>query len=156
MKSPFPYRINYAFLIAAIAVGLDIFFHATLTTPMESFDYFAVKFLIGFSVTILFLDWPSRSDGLPSAFFRGFRQTLVPAVVFTFLMSLYYRWWEFLSGVPYGLRPPDIIFIDRSNPYIFALGWFLAHSVFYLIGWWLASRWLGKPKQNSSPSLNNL
>ncbi len=148
MKSPFPYRINYAFLVAALAVGLDIFFHAALTEPMESFDYFAVKFLIGFSVTILFLDWPKRSDGTSFGFFQSFKKTLIPAAVFTLLMSLYYRWWEFLSGVPYGVRPPDIIFIDRANPYVFALGWFLAHSIFFLIGWFISNKWLGKPSQD--------
>ena len=134
--SPFPYKINVAVTVALIAVGLDVLFHATLTTPMESFDYFAVKVLIGFFVATIFLNWPtSRTTGKEINFFgKNLWWTLIPAILFTFLMSLYYRWWEYLSGVPYGIRPPDIVFIDRNNTFLFALSWFIAHSVFFLMG----------------------
>ena len=146
MKSPFPYAINYAFVVAFVAVGCDVIFHITLTEPMESFDYFAVKFLIGFSVTTLFLNWPRMQSGRQLPFYTGMSWSLVPAALFTLLMSLYYRWWEYLSGVPYSIRPPDILFIDRSNTFLFAFSWFIGHSIFYLIGVLVANALLGKPK----------
>lgn len=148
MKSPFPYQINFAFLVGFIAVGLDVIFHITLTEPMESFDYFAVKFLIGFSVTTIFLNWPSINGKKPD-FYNNFLLNLIPAALFTFFMSLYYRWWEYLSGVPYGVRPPDIIFIDRSNTFLFALSWFIAHTIFYLIGSYVSKKLV--KKQDISP-----
>lgn len=148
MKSPFPYQINFAFVTAFVAVGLDVLFHATLTTPMESFDYFAVKFLIGFSVTTVFLNWPSMENGKKLDFYNNFKLNLIPAAIFTFLMSLYYRWWEYLSGVPYGIRPPDIIFIDRHNTFLFASAWFIVHTIFYLIGSYVAK------KLNKNKNLN--
>ncbi len=144
--SPFPYKINFAVVVSLVAVGLDVLFHATLTTPMESFDYFAVKVLIGFFVTTIFLNWPaSKVTGKQVDFYGGnFAWALIPAALFTFLMSLYYRWWEYLSGVPYGIRPPDILFIDRSNTFLFASSWFLAHSVFYLVGVGIAKLFVRK------------
>ncbi len=144
MKSPFPYQINFAFVTALIAVGLDVLFHATLTYPMESFDYFAVKFLIGFFVTTVFLNWPPVHGGRKIDFFSNISLNLIPAALFTFLMSLYYRWWEYLSGVPYGVRPPDIIFIDRNNTFLFAASWFIGHSLFYLIGSYVARKGIKK------------
>ena len=134
--NPFPYKINVAAVVALVAVGLDVLFHITLTNPMESFDYFAVKILIGFFVTTIFLNWPaSKKTGKTIDFFgSNFAWALIPAILFTFLMSLYYRWWEYLSGVPYGIRPPDIVFIDRNNTFLFALSWFIGHSLFYLVG----------------------
>jgi|GEM_PF-1710180 len=143
---PFPHRINFAFLVALIAVGLDVLFHITLTEPMESFDYFAVKFLIGFTVTTIFLDWPPMASGRVIAFYESFWPMLVPAAFFTFFMSLYYRWWEYLSGVPYGVRPPDITFVDRDNTFLFALAWFIAHSIFYLVGVYVTKRLIGSPQ----------
>ena len=138
MKSPFPYKINFAFVTAFVAVGLDVLFHITLTTPMESFDYFAVKFLIGFSVTTVFLNWPPMDNSKKIDFYNNFGLNLIPAALFTFFMSLYYRWWEYLSGVSYGVRPPDILFIDRNNTFLFASSWFIAHTIFYLIGSFVA------------------
>ena len=152
MKSPFPYQINFAFVVAIIAVGLDVLFHATLTYPMESFDYFAVKALIGFFVTTIFLNWPSFANGRKIDFFSGF-WNLIPAILFTFFMSLYYRWWEYLSGVPYGIRPPDIIFINRNNTFLFALSWFIGHSVFYLIGSYIAKKGLKKNPAALTPDI---
>lgn len=146
--NPFPYKINFAFVVAAIAVGLDVLFHITLTKPMESFDYFAVKALIGFFVTTIFLNWPALSNGRMIDFYgKNMAWTLIPAIVFTFLMSLYYRWWEYLSGVPYGVRPPDIVFVDRNNTFLFALSWFIAHSIFYLVGSFVAKKTLKRGVQ---------
>lgn len=147
MRSPFPYKINFAFLVAIVAVFCDVVFHIFLTEPMESFDYFAVKVLIGYFVTSVFLDWPRMASGRILPFFSSFWWTLIPAGIFTFLMSLYYRWWEYLSGVPYSVRPPDIAFINREDTFLFAFTWFIGHSLFYLIGWFVATRVLGKPQR---------
>lgn len=154
MKSPFPYQINFAFVVALVAVGLDVIFHITLTEPMESFDYFAVKFLIGFSVTTVFLNWPPMASGKKMDFYNRFTLNLIPALLFTFFMSLYYRWWEYLSGVPYGVRPPDIIFIDRNNTFLFALAWFIGHTIFYLVGSYMAKKLV--KNNESSPSKTTL
>ncbi|MEK7567410.1 MAG: hypothetical protein AAB513_00630 [Patescibacteria group bacterium] len=148
----FPYKINFALVVSLVAVGLDILFHITLTNPMESFDYFAVKCLIAFFVTTIFMNWPVLESGKIINFFSGF-WVLIPASIFTFLMSLYYRWWELLSGVPYGVRPPDITFIDRDNTFLFALSWFIGHSIFYLVGVWIAKR-TARPTTGTTPALN--
>ncbi len=148
----FPYKINFAFVVAIIAVGCDVLFHKFFTHPMESFDYFTVKCLIAFFVTTIFLNWPALVDGTKRKFYSS-AWIIVPASLFTFLMSLYYRWWEFLSGVPYGIRPPDIDFINRDNTFLFALSWYIGHSIFYLIGVWVAKK-TTKPTSTEEMELN--
>ncbi|HEY4486779.1 MAG TPA: hypothetical protein VJB70_03565 [Candidatus Paceibacterota bacterium] len=136
---PFPPKINFAIITATIAVGLDITFHSLFTEPMESFDYFSVKWLLGFFVTTIFLNWSLNIGRL----LKNIPAVLIAAGSFSFLMSLYYRWWEFVSGIPYGIRPPDIVFIDRSDVLLFAGSWFLGHSLFYLTGIFVARRFSG-------------
>ena len=126
---PFAPKINFAIIAATVAVGLDVTFHIFFTEPMESFDYFAVKWLVGFFVTTLLLNW---SETKPV--FRNPWAILIGAATFSFIMSLYYRWWEFMSGIPYGIRPPDVLFIDRSAIFFFALTWFISHSTFFIVG----------------------
>lgn len=119
-------------LVAVVAVGLDLLFHSVLTNPMETFDYFVVKALLAFLVATLFLNWRVSAGDIANTSNRGL--TIWFSAGFSFLMSLYYRWWEYFSGVPFSVRAPDIIFLDRSNVLLFAGTWFLAHALFFLIG----------------------
>ena len=132
---PFAPKINFAIIAATVAVGLDVIFHLFFTEPMESFDYFAVKWLLAFFVTTIFLNWSETKLLIKNPW-----AILIAAASFSFLMSLYYRWWEFMSGVPYGIRPPDIIFIERMDVWLFAASWFMGHTLFYVAGIFLAAK----------------
>lgn len=125
-------KVIMAFLIAVVTVGLDWLFHITLTEPMETFDYFVVKTLLAFLVATLFLNWRVAAEDMVNISKRSL--ILWFSAGFSFLMSLYYRWWEYFSGVSFSVRAPDIVFLDRSNVIFFAGSWFLAHTVFFLVG----------------------
>ena len=129
-------HIKASIVVATITVALDWTFHKTLTAPMETFDYFTVKWLLAFFVSTVSFNWLKNEPGS----LRGVRLTLVFAAVFSFLMSLYYRWWEYFSGAPYSARAPDIIFLDRANVILFAGTWFAAHALFFLVGVWVARK----------------
>lgn len=117
-------KIKAALIIAIITILLDFSFHKTLTEPMESFDYFTIKFLLAFFVATFFINWPKQN----------WKWVIIFASTTSFLMSLYYRWWEFFVGVSYGERAPDIIFLDRNNLILFSGTWFLSHATFFVIG----------------------
>ena len=121
-----------ALVIAVVAVGLDLLFHIILTNPMETFDYFAVKTLLAFLVATLLLNWRVAAEDASNVHKRSL--ILWFSAGFSFLMSVYYRWWEYLSDVPFSVRAPDIIFLDRGNVIFFAGTWFLAHAVFFFVG----------------------
>lgn len=125
-------KVKMASIIGVVAVGLDLLFHITLTNPMETFDYFVVKALLGFLVATLFLNWRVGAEDISNTHNRSL--ILWFSAGFSFLMSLYYRWWEYFSDVPFSVRAPDIIFLDRSNIIFFAGAWFLVHAGFFLVG----------------------
>lgn len=108
------HKVKSALIIATTTFALDALFHKFLTEPMESFDYFTVKWLLAFFVATLYLNFSTDSG-----FWRGWKAVVLFSSVSSFLMSLYYRWWEFFSKVPYGERAPDIIFIDRTQILLF-------------------------------------
>lgn len=134
----FSTKVRMALIIAVVTVALDLLFHITFTKPMETFDYFMVKFLLAFLMATLFLNWRVgvgdasniRNKGLILWFSAGF----------SFLMSLYYRWWEYFSNVQFSVRAPDISFLNRSDVVFFAGTWFLAHALFFFIGIIIARR----------------
>ena len=123
-------KVRISFIVATVTVALDWIFHRTLTNPMETFDYFTVKWLLAFFVITVFVNW-SDNESSP---IKNNRVLLIFAAVFSFLMSLYYRWWEYFSNVPFSSRAPDIIFLDRSNIILFAGTWFVAHALFFVVG----------------------
>ncbi len=103
---------------------------------MESFDYFTVKWLLAFFVATLFVNRPTfilgaKQHYLHNAIFAG---------IFSFLMSFYYRWWEFAMGTPFGSRAPEINFIAPDNMVPFVIVWFLAHASFFFAGLWVANK----------------
>ena len=125
-----PPKVKASLIIATVTVALDWIFHKTLTNPMESFDYFTVKWFLAFFIGTVFINW--RNDkSLPMS---SNRLLLIFAAVFSFIMSLYYRWWEYFSNVPFSSRAPDLIFLDRSNVILFAGTWFIGHALFFVIG----------------------
>lgn len=126
-----PSKVRVSLIVATMTVALDWIFHKTLTNPMETFDYFTVKWLLAFFVATVFVNWHNNKTPLPMT---STRILLIFAAVFSFLMSLYYRWWEYFSNVPLSSRAPDIIFLDRSNVILFAGTWFIAHALFFVIG----------------------
>jgi len=143
MNKKFPYNLSFALIVGSVAVILDVVFHVLFTDPMETFDYFAVKALLGFFVATFLISWPTEER---RTCFKIFPM-MTAAGVFSFLMSLYYRWWELLMNVPYGRRAPDLIFMDRSNTLLFGASWFLGHALFFLIGIWFARKMLRDPEE---------
>lgn len=136
-------NVKAALVIATITVALDWTFHWTLTSPMETFDYFTVKWLLAFFMATIFLNWPPKeARSLGNA-----PQAVVFAGVFSFLMSLYYRWWEYFSRVPFSVRAPDIVFVNRESVVLFAGTWFVAHSLFFLIGIFVARKFVNDTRQ---------
>ncbi|MEK7175382.1 MAG: hypothetical protein AAB693_01085 [Patescibacteria group bacterium] len=92
----FSKKVKLASIIGLVAAGLDLLFHATLTEPMETFDYFVVKALLGFLVATLFLNWQVGAEDTSNI--NKFNLVLIASGGFSFLMSLYYRWWEFFRS----------------------------------------------------------
>ena len=119
-----------------VAVTLDYTWHIFATTPMETFDYFVVKVFLGFIVATLFLNWRVAAEDVSNIYNNI--GVLWASAGFSFLMSLYYRWWEFFSNVPFSIRAPDILFLSRENVVLFAGVWFAAHGSFFLVGLLLA------------------
>lgn len=119
-----------AFLVALITFLLDFTFHWLFTNPMESLTYFVIKFLLAFFVAVgLFSLKKLRSTAQ-----KRIGLSAAAALIFSTLMSVYYRAWElFEAGVPFGSRAPDIIGIT-SYSFLFAAAWWLAHASFFVIG----------------------
>lgn len=125
-------KVKMAAVAGLVTVGLDLSWHLAATNPMETFDYFVVKGFLGFLVATVFLNWRVAAEDVSNMY--NWRLVLWAAAGFSFLMSLYYRWWEYFSGVPFSVRAPDIVFVDRGNVILFGGVWFLAHGLFFLIG----------------------
>lgn len=117
--------------MAVVTDGIDFIFHYFLTKPMESLTYFVIKFLLAFFVaTALF--------GLKSWLIQGNKKwfmTVLFGLIFSTLMSVYYRAWELGEArVPFGSRAPDIIGIARDNIFLFSGAWWLGHASFFIVG----------------------
>ncbi|HLC46166.1 MAG TPA: hypothetical protein VJI75_00330 [Candidatus Nanoarchaeia archaeon] len=120
-----------ALLTAVITVLMDFLFHYFLTDPMESLTYFVIKFLLAFFIaTALFSSaWAVRSAVL------RWHHLAIASLIFSTLMSVYYRAWELLEAyAPFGSRAPDIIGISHDNLLLFSGVWWLGHAAFFAIG----------------------
>lgn len=114
-----------------ITDAVDFVFHFFLTNPMESLTYFVIKFLLAFFVATglftlkFYYDQPTkRIFTIP-----------VAGLIFSTLMSVYYRAWELgEAGVPFGSRAPDILGIARDNLLLFSGTWWLGHATFFILG----------------------
>jgi len=113
-------------IVAIITLMLDFTFHLLFTRPMETLTYFVIKFLLAFFVAAglfslkRFIDSPKRQMTI----------TFVAGLIFSTLMSTYYRAWELgEANVPFGSRAPDIIGITRYTPFCLASsgGWLTPH-----------------------------
>lgn len=136
----FTQKIEFCLIVASVTLGIDLFWHKFITQPMESFDYFTVKWLLAFFVATIFINRPGVTIGANTNYLRN----VAFAGMFSFLMSFYYRWWEFFMGTPFGFRAPEINFIDHNNIVLFAIVWFLAHAAFFFAGLWVANKTLDK------------
>ena len=128
-------------IVATVTLILDFLFHYFLTNPMESLTYFVIKFLLAFFV----------ATGMYSLGFyikRKDRRVFtipVTGLIFSTLMSTYYRAWELGEAhVPFGARAPDIFGITRMT-ILFSLTWWLAHAFFFTMGVIVANRLVKKP-----------
>ena len=117
-------------IAAVITVFLDFLFHISFTYPMESLTYFVIKFLLVFFV----------STGMFSLHVyiknKNKRKIIIPitGLVFSTLMSLYYRAWELGEAhVPFGSRAPDILGISRGS-LLFSTVWWIGHASFFIVG----------------------
>lgn len=133
----FTQPIKFCLVVATVTLGLDLLWHTYATHPMESFDYFTVKWLLAFFVATLFVNQPNMAIGAKMNYLRS----AAFAGAFSFLMSFYYRWWEFAMGAPFGSRAPEINFIAPNDMVMFVIVWFLAHASFFFAGLWVANKW---------------
>lgn len=127
--------------IASAATLIDFLFHYFLTHPMESLTYFVIKFLLAFFVSTALFEstiYKNNNDRRSLIIF-------ISGLIFSTLMSIYYRSWELgEAGVPFGSRAPDIIGIARTNLILFSGIWWLGHALFFTAGAWLANIISGK------------
>jgi hypothetical protein len=123
-------------ITAAGTIILDFLFHFFLTRPMETLTYFLVKFLLAFLVASFLL---SRDRFVIKEVKSKILFVLTAGLVFSALMSIYYRAWElFEAYAPFGSRAPDIIGINRGNLILFSGTWWLAHALFFAAGAFIA------------------
>jgi len=118
-----------AFIVAVCTLVLDFLFHILLTRPIETLTYFVIKFLLSFFVA-------SGMFSLTLFKIKYKRKYIIPitGLIFSTLMSIYYRAWELGEArVPFGSRAPDIIFLQRDTV-LFSLTWWLGHALFFVVG----------------------
>lgn len=124
-------------IVGLVTVSVDFLFHYFFTNPMESFTYFVIKFLLAFFVATGMFNWVYYQLNL------GKRKiiVLISALIFSTLMSIYYRAWELIEAqAPFGARAPDIVGILRSDLLAFSGTWWLAHALFFAVGVLLVER----------------
>lgn len=116
-----------AFLVAIMTFILDFLFHYFLTRPMETLTYFFIKFLLSFFVAVALFSFNKLKNNKIAIVLSGF--------IFSILMSIYYRFWEFGEAhVPFGSRAPDIIGVARDNLFLFSGAWWIGHALFFIAG----------------------
>ena len=125
-------------LVAIVTFALDFTFHWFFTHPMETLTYFVIKFLLAFFIATAlfnlkkFIELPNSKKQTIYIFIAG--------LIFSTLMSIYYRAWELgEAGVPFGSRAPDIFGIVRYS-ILFPAIWWLAHASFFATGAKLAAK----------------
>ncbi|MBI4232638.1 hypothetical protein HY605_05375 [Candidatus Peregrinibacteria bacterium] len=107
---------------------------------METLTYFVIKFLLAFFVaTGLFeLNYFAKKN------YKSIKTVVIAALIFSTLMSTYYRAWELIEAyAPFGSRAPDIYGIDRTNLLLFSGSWWIGHASFFVIGFFLAKKLTG-------------
>jgi hypothetical protein len=123
-----------AFLYLGTA-AIDATVHATLTTPFEATDYWVFKLLF---VSIAGY-WLLRVSSNPVSA----SNIAIAAVIFAGLLSVYYRSFELLTGIPFGRRVPDFVFGSKviswaEHPIQSTLLWATVHlGAFYAPAWYL-------------------
>jgi len=129
-----------ALIIAIITDSSDFLFHLFLTHPMESLTYFVIKFLLAFFVAVGMFSlhiYTKKKDKRKVII-------VVSGLVFSTLMSIYYRAWEFGEAhVPFGSRAPDILGISRTS-LLFPAIWWLGHASFFILGVVIANKLIKK------------
>ncbi|MEK9170148.1 MAG: hypothetical protein AAB674_00695 [Patescibacteria group bacterium] len=117
-------------VVAIVTFILDFTFHYFMTNPMETMTYFVLKFFLSFFVAAGFFSL-NKFNMYPEKriFFAA-----IAGLIFSTLMSVYYRAWELgEAGVPFGSRAPDIFGIVRSS-IMFPAVWWLGHASFFFVG----------------------
>lgn len=126
-----------ALIVAVITFLLDFLFHYFLTNPLESLTYFVIKFLLSFFVAtgwFSFYTEKKSKRSLHKIFNKDNLIISLTGLIFSTLMSIYYRAWELgEAGVPFGSRAPDILGLSRESIF-FALAWWLGHALFFMVG----------------------
>lgn len=101
-----------SFIVAAVTVALDFTFHYFLTNPLETLTYFIIKFLLSFFVASAM--FASRAYIMKPE--KRYLTIPASALIFSVLMSTYYRSWELFEALaPWGSRAPDIVGLIRGS-----------------------------------------
>src|SRR5689334_19374899 len=91
---------------ARVVVGtftLDGLFHATLTEPFETGNYFLIKSALVFALAMIM----QRQKRVMAM--THLDKAIAGAMAFSAFWGLYYRGWEFANGRKFGSRAPDIV-----------------------------------------------
>ncbi len=132
-----------ALIVGFTTVFIDFWFHFFLTKPMETFTYFVIKFLLAFFIATGLFDLNS----FIKKHYKSIGTIIIAALIFSTLMSTYYRAWElFEAYAPLGSRAPNIYGIDRTNLLLFSGAWWIGHASFFVIGAFLAKRLIKEKK----------
>lgn len=127
-------------IVAMITFALDYAFHFFLTHPMETLTYFVVKFLLAFFVASALFSFLVRRKKR-----MMFLSVGITGLIFSTVMSLYYRAWELgEAGVPFGSRAPNIMGIERADPLLFSGTWWLGHALFFCVSIFFAEKFIRK------------
>ena len=116
-------------IVAFTTDFIDLLFHFFLTNTIESMTYFVVKFLLAFFVSSFMFSWNFYS-------IKKYKKFTIPitSLVFSTLMSTYYRAWElFEEYAPFGSRAPDILGVQRES-LLFPALWWIGHASFFVVG----------------------
>lgn len=118
-----------AVVIGFVTMGVDFFFHAGLTSPMEIPTYFFSKFIFGFIAAMLI---PQFDANEPPNF-----GALWASVVFSLVLVDSYYGAVYFFGIPgLSVSPNAIIpILGYSNTLVLAIGWTIVHAIFFLVGY---------------------
>ena len=126
-------RTEKELFASLIAVSIDFFWHYTITSPMESETYFAIKLPMLFLLFSMFFSKPFTQ-----------KRALVYSVAFWFIFSIYYRITEVFYSAGWLSRVPDIhlgaTMVTAATPLLSALVWYGIHGGAFLVAAYAVDR----------------
>ena len=89
-------KIGLSLVIGLFSLIIDYIFHVVATSPMETYYYFLIKFLLASTAVFIVLSFKKIT----------IVKSLVASFIFMLIFSSYYRVYEIFSFLPFGYRVP--------------------------------------------------